>query len=105
VQAFPGISYAAMKAPLLAIVTVGLALGATVSCHPGYSHHAAGYDQRDAYNRGHADGSSDRLSGRDHNPHINEDSETLPSAYRNDYIWGYVEGYKNPYVRVSAGSK
>ena len=54
----------------------------------------AGYTANDAYQRGWSDGSSDRAAGRAHNPHINEDSSNLPSAFRNQYIWGYTEGYR-----------
>lgn len=86
-----------MKSPFYALALVVLAgtlpscIGPTEPNVPG-----AGYSERDAYDRGFSDGSSDRLAGRAYNPHIN-DSETLPSAYRKNYLWGYAEGYKNPY--------
>ena len=63
----------------------------------------AGYNEKQVYNRGFSDGSTDRLSGRAHNPHINE-PVTLSSAYRKQYLWGYVEGYKNPYAHGGAPS-
>lgn len=85
-----------MKSPVITLITLGMAFGA-ISCSETVTDHpAAGYGHSQAYKRGYDDGSSDRLAGRAHNPHINEDSETLPSAYRNDYVWGYNHGYKNP---------
>ncbi|MBB5352533.1 hypothetical protein HNR46_002779 [Haloferula luteola] len=66
---------------------------------------AAGYDESDAYRRGFEDGSGDRLAGRAHNPHINEDSATLPSAHRKNYLWGYTDGYGNPSGARVMGSK
>lgn len=93
-----------MKSPFYALALIVLAgflpscIGPTETNVPG-----AGYTEQDAYDRGYSDGSSDRLAGRAHNPHIN-DPETLPSAYRKQYLWGYAEGYKNPYSR-SRGSK
>ncbi len=76
-----------------------LALG-SMACHspqpvgliPG-----AGYSPRDSYERGFGDGSIDRISMKTHNPHINQ-SDTLPSAHRLEYVWGYNEGYKSPYL-------
>lgn len=65
----------------------------------------AGYTESDAYKRGFADGRADGLAGRAHNPHINEDSSTLPSFFRNNYIWGYTDGYRNPYGMAVSGSK
>ncbi|MCW1885277.1 hypothetical protein OKA04_11100 [Luteolibacter flavescens] len=60
---------------------------------PGYQ--AAGYSPRDAYYRGHVDGSGDRLHGKAYDPHINED-RTLPGAFRKDYVWGYNDGFRKP---------
>ncbi len=72
----------------------------TTSYAPGYQ--AAGYSPRDAYYRGHVDGSGDKLYGQAYDPHINED-RTLPSAHRNDYLWGYVDGYRKPSGYYSGG--
>ena len=92
-----------MKSPLLTLITLGMAFGA-ISCSDVITDHpAAGYTETDAYKRGYDDGSNDRSAGRAHNPHINEDSEDLPSAHRNNYIWGYNAGYKGS-GRIS-GSK
>ncbi|MEM1083016.1 MAG: hypothetical protein AAGI48_02755 [Verrucomicrobiota bacterium] len=93
-----------MKSPILALFTLGLAFGA-LSCTTITGEPAAGYSKSDAYNRGFADGSNDRSTGKAHNPHINEDSEHLPSAHRNDYIWGYNAGYKSPGSQTVSGSK
>jgi hypothetical protein len=82
-----------MKLSTLVPLGVILALAAP-SCstvEPGYQ--AAGYAPRDAYYRGHTDGGGDRLHGKPYNPHINSD-RTLPSAHRNDYLWGYVDGFR-----------
>lgn len=66
----------------------------------------AGYSARDSFYRGYSDGRSDRVRGLAHNPHINEDAATLPSAYRTEYMWGYVEGFRYPNARYrSASSK
>lgn len=92
-----------MRSPLLTLITLGMAFGA-ISCSDVITDHpAAGYTETDAYKRGYDDGSNDRSAGKAHNPHINEDSETLPSAHRNNYIWGYNAGYKGS-GRIS-GSK
>ena len=85
-----------MKASIYAF-TLALLAGVFSSCI-GYTEDQPpmmGFNQREVYNRGFADGSSDRISGRAHNPHIN-DAEDLSSAYRKHYIWGYTEGYKDP---------
>jgi hypothetical protein len=84
-----------MKTFILVPLGVLLALaGSSCSTYaPGYQ--AAGYSPRDAYYRGQVDGSGDRLHGMAYDPHINED-RTLPSAHRNDYLWGYVDGYRRP---------
>ncbi|MEP4078226.1 hypothetical protein [Haloferula sp.] len=83
-----------MKSAIITLITLGMAFGA-VSCSDCITNHpAAGYTKSDAYQRGYDDGCADRRAGRAHNPHINEDSEDLPSAHRNDYIWGYNAGYK-----------
>jgi hypothetical protein len=89
------------------LVPLGLILAlAAPSCSyssaAGYQ--AAGYSPHDAYYRGHVDGSGDRYTGRSYKPHINED-RTLPSAHRNDYLWGYVDGYRHPAEYYGSGSK
>ncbi len=66
---------------------------------PGYQ--AAGYSPRDAYHRGQVDGSGDRYHGLAYDPHINED-RSLPRAHRQDYLWGYVDGYRG---RATGGGK
>lgn len=83
-----------MKSAILTLFTLGMAFGA-VSCSDTITGQpAAGYTKTDAYKRGYKDGCDDRQAGRAHNPHINEDSPTLPSAHRNNYVWGYNDGYK-----------
>jgi hypothetical protein len=80
------------------LVPLGLILAlAAPSCSSsmGVGYQAAGYSPRDAYHRGFVDGGGDRYTGRSYKPHISED-RTLPSAHRNDYLWGYVDGYRNP---------
>ncbi len=79
------------------LVPLGLILAcAAPSCsHYVTGYQAAGYSPRDAYYRGHVDGSGDRLRGLSYDPHINED-RTLPQAHRKDYLWGYVDGFRNP---------
>ena len=73
-----------------------LALSApSCSYYAADGYQAAGYSPRDAYYRGHTDGSGDHYRGLAYDPHINED-RTLPNAHRNDYIWGYVDGFRNP---------
>lgn len=95
-----------MKLSTLVPLGMILALAApscTSSISPGYQ--AAGYSPRDAYHRGHVDGSGDRYTGRAYKPHIAED-RTLPSAHRNDYLWGYVDGYRTPgSLYYGSGSK
>ncbi len=92
-----------MRSPIITLITLGMAFGA-ISCSDVITDHpAAGYTETDAYKRGYDDGSSDRSAGKAHNPHINEDSEALPSAHRNNYIWGYNAGYSGS-GRIS-GSK
>ena len=90
-----GYGSSAMKAPLHALVLMLLA-GAFSSCigYTDVSPPMKGYTQKEVYNRGFADGASDGRAGHAHNPHIN-DSITLSSAYRKNYIWGYTEGYQN----------
>ncbi|MGB6220623.1 hypothetical protein [Haloferula sp.] len=92
-----------MKSAILTLFTLGLAFGAVSCSETVYGNPAAGYTETDAYKRGYNDGCNDRKSGNTANPHINEDSETLPSAYRNNYIWGYNAGYKC--TGTVAGSK
>ena len=93
-----------MKSAILTLITLSAAFGA-ISCSDVVTDHpAAGYTETDAYRQGYDDGCRDRRAGRAHNPHINEDSETLPAAHRNDYIWGYNAGYKCTGVS-SGGSK
>lgn len=84
-----------MKLSTLVPLGVILVLAAPSCSHiaPGYQ--AAGYSPRDAYYRGHVDGSGDRYRGLAYDPHINEE-RTLPSAHRNDYLWGYVDGFRHP---------
>ena len=85
-----------MKRFPLILASVALTLFATsCSSQIGYGYQAAGYSPRDAYFRGHVDGSGDKLYGQAYDPHINED-RTLPSAHRNDYLWGYIDGYRKP---------
>jgi hypothetical protein len=79
---------------ILAILATTL-VATSCSSNIGYGYQAAGYSPRDAYYRGHVDGSGDKLHGQAYDPHINED-RTLPSAYRNDYMWGYVDGFRKP---------
>lgn len=57
---------------------------------------ASGYSPADAYSRGQSDGSFDRTQRVNYNPHINEGSRTLPSAWRTQYLWGYNDGFRNP---------
>ena len=83
-----------MKSPLLTLLTLTMAFGAISCSDTIYDNPAAGYTESDAYKRGYEDGCNDRCAGRSHNPHINEDSPTLPSAHRNHYVWGYNAGYK-----------
>ena len=64
----------------------------------------AGYTEKQVYNRGFSDGSSDCLGGKAHNPWVNEPI-TLSSQHRKQYLWGYVEGYKNPYLHGGSYSK
>ena len=87
-----------MKTFILVPLGVILAVaGSSCSTYaPGYQ--AAGYGPNDAYYRGQVDGSGDRLYGMAYDPHINED-RTLPSAHRNEYLWGYNDGFR----RLSAG--
>jgi hypothetical protein len=85
-----------MKKSHLILASLAITLVATsCSTNIGYGYQAAGYSPRDAYFRGHVDGSGDKLYGHAYDPHINED-RSLPSAHRNDYLWGYVDGYRNP---------
>ena len=91
-----------MKTFILVPLGVILALAGTscTSYAPGYQ--AAGYSPNDAYYRGHVDGSGDRLYGLAYDPHINED-RTLPSAHRNEYLWGYSDGFRRLNVGYSGG--
>lgn len=85
-----------MKKSHLILALLATTLFATsCSSNIGYGYQAAGYSARDAYFRGHVDGSGDKLHGQAYDPHINED-RTLPSAYRNEYMWGYVDGFRKP---------
>ena len=80
------------------LVPLGVILAcASSSCTSSYGigYQAAGYSPRDAYYRGQVDGSGDRLYGLAYDPHINED-RTLPGAHRNDYLWGYNDGFRRP---------
>jgi hypothetical protein len=91
-----------MKTFILVPLGVILAAAGTscTSYAPGYQ--AAGYSPNDAYYRGHVDGSGDRLYGMAYDPHINED-RTLPSAHRNEYLWGYNDGFRRLNVSYSGG--
>ena len=83
------------KSPLI-LASVAIALFApSCASNIGYGYQAAGYSPRDAYFRGHVHGSGDRLHGQAYDPHINED-RTLPRAHRNDYLWGYIDGFRKP---------
>ena len=79
------------------LVPLGLLMAfAAPSCsYVATGYQAAGYAPQDAYRRGYVDGSGDKVYGRAYDPHINED-RTLPRAHRNDYIWGYIDGFRNP---------
>jgi hypothetical protein len=86
-----------MKKSHLILTSLAITLVApSCSSNIGYGYQAAGYSPRDAYFRGHVDGSGDKLYGQAYDPHINED-RTLPSAHRNDYLWGYIDGYRKPH--------
>lgn len=84
-----------MKMSTLVPLGMILALAAPSCSYNAYGYQAAGYSPHDAYYRGHTDGSGDRYRGKPYNPHVNTD-RTLPSAHRNDYFWGYVDGFRNP---------
>lgn len=94
-----------MKLITLLISSVALAL-TSVSCsnmfETAHDYQAAGYTPNNAYHRGLVDGRGDKIKGRAYDPHINED-RTLPRAHRNDYLWGYVDGFRGN-TRIS-GSK
>lgn len=95
-----------MKSPFYALTAVILAFGA-VSCmtYTEKVYTASGFDARDAYNLGCRDGSTDRVAGKAHNPHIN-DPFAVPAAYRQQYIWGYTHGYQGECGEpVISGSK
>ena len=92
-----------MKMSILIPLGVIVALAAPSCSYDAVGYQAAGYAPRDAYYRGHVDGSGDRYTGKPYNPHINTD-RTLPRAHRNEYLWGYVDGFRNPGVYYS-GSK
>lgn len=83
------------KSPLILAILATTLFATSCSSNIGYGYQAAGYSARDAYFRGHVDGSGDKLHGQAYDPHINED-RTLPSAYRNEYMWGYVDGFRKP---------
>lgn len=93
-----------MKMSTLVPLGVILAFAAPSCSHmsTGRGYQAAGYSPRDAYYRGYTDGSGDKLHGEAYDPHINE-NRTLPRAHRNDYLWGYVDGFRHP--RGYGGSK
>jgi hypothetical protein len=87
------------------LVPLGVILvcaGTSCSSSYGIGYQAAGYSPHDAYYRGQVDGSGDRLYGLAYDPHINED-RTLPSAHRNDYLWGYNDGFRRPAGYYSGG--
>jgi hypothetical protein len=83
------------KSPLILAILASTLVATSCTSNIGYGYQAAGYSPRDAYFRGHVDGSGDRLHGQAYDPHVNED-RTLPRAHRNDYLWGYVDGYRKP---------
>ena len=93
-----------MKMSTLVPLGMILALAAPSCSYHAYGYQAAGYSPRDVYYRGHTDGSGDRYSGKPYNPHVNTD-RTLPSAHRNDYYWGYVDGFRSPGGYGYGGSK
>ena len=93
-----------MKMSTLVPLGVILALAGSSCSYYGEPYQAAGYSPRDAYYRGHTDGRGDRYNGKAYKPHINED-RTLPSAHRNDYIWGYIDGFRHPDSYGYTGSK
>ncbi len=97
-----------MNSPLRILSALTLAIAAPSCSHmfrTDYGVPGAGYDDRAAYNQGFSDGSGDRSAGRAHNPHINEDSATLPAAYRKEYVWGYIDGYRGMRGTLIEGSK
>jgi hypothetical protein len=86
------------------ILLAGLAALTASSCsYSAVGYPAAGYSPRDAYYRGHVDGSGDRVHGHAYDPHINED-RSLPRAHRQDYLWGYIDGWQRP-SQYGGGSK
>ena len=94
-----------MKSPQYAILALILAaFSASCGTHSVGLIPGAGYSPNDAYHRGYDDGSLDRRRGLTHNPHINEDSSTLPTAHRLEYTWGYLEGYRMPNARYRPAS-
>lgn len=90
-----------MKSPFYALAVLALALGASSCANNTELTPGAGYSARDSYYRGFNDGRLDRARGLTHNPHIN-DPDTLPSAYRKEYLWGYCEGYEGRTTRYSS---
>lgn len=92
-----------MKMSILVPLGLILAFSAPSCSYVATGYQAAGYAPQDAYRRGYVDGSGDKIYGRSYDPHINED-RTLPRAHRNDYLWGYVDGFRNP-DDYYAGSK
>ena len=84
----------AMKLFTLVPLSFLLAFAAPSCSYTAEGYQAAGYTSHDAYHRGLTDGSGDRLHGLAYDPHINED-RTLPRAHRKDYLWGYVDGFRN----------
>ena len=93
-----------MKSPQFALAALAAAFLGSCACSDVWTSDvgltpASGYHPRDAYERGFSDGSLDRRRGLAHNPHINEDASTLPSAHRLEYTWGYIEGYRGSYAR------
>lgn len=92
-----------MKVSTLVPLGMILAFAAPSCSYSAAGYQAAGYSPNDAYRRGYTDGNGDRYQGHTYDPHINED-RTLPRAHRNDYIWGYIDGFRGSGTRYG-GSK
>ena len=93
-----------MKMSTLVPLGMILAFAAPSCSYTATGYQAAGYSPHDAYHRGHTDGSGDKLHGLAYDPHINVD-RSLPRAHRNDYIWGYIDGFRRPGGYYYEGSK
>lgn len=62
------------------------------------------HSPRAAYDQGYAHGQLDRRRGLTHDPHINN-PDTVPSAFRKQYVWGYTEGYQGTGAGYPGGNK